>query len=96
MCLSVLSCGSGESDEDNISFSKRIESSSITSKDNSITFDPLQTEQSHYGINMAVAKQADISIYKKYVTYYTILIMGMKYNFHCSLFFFLCFCMINT
>jgi len=62
--MSVLSCGSGESDED-ISFSKRIDSMSIASKDNSITFDPLQTEQSIYGINLSVTKPAEIAIYKK-------------------------------
>lgn len=59
-----LSCGSGESDED-ISFSKRIESMSITSKDNSIIFDQLQTDQNNYGINLAIAKPSEIAIYKK-------------------------------
>uniref|UniRef100_A0A2S2PUL1 Polyphosphoinositide phosphatase n=2 Tax=Schizaphis graminum TaxID=13262 RepID=A0A2S2PUL1_SCHGA len=63
---SSSSCGSGESDED-ISFSKRIDSTSIVSKDNSIIFDPLQTEQSIYGINLAVTKPAEIAIYKKYI-----------------------------
>jgi len=62
--MSVSSCGSGESDED-ISFSKRIDSTSIASKDNSITFDPLQTEQSIYGINLSVTKPSEIAIYKK-------------------------------
>lgn len=60
----VISCGSGESDED-ISFSKRIESGSIASKDNSITFDHLQAEQSNYGINLATAQPSEIAIYKK-------------------------------
>lgn len=69
-----LSCGSGESDED-ISFSKRIESISIASKDNSLTFDPLQIEQSNYGINLALAKPTEIAIYKKYniILFYKIL-----------------------
>ncbi|VVC42223.1 Hypothetical protein CINCED_3A001710 [Cinara cedri] len=62
---SSSSC-SGESDDD-ISFSKRIESMSITSKENSINFDHIQTEQNYYGINMAVTKSADIAIYKKYI-----------------------------
>lgn len=38
---------------------------SIASKENSITFDQLQFEQNHYGINLAVAKPSDITIYKK-------------------------------
>ncbi|XP_025420076.1 polyphosphoinositide phosphatase isoform X2 [Sipha flava] len=63
---SSSSCGSGESDED-ISFSKRIECGSIPSKDNSITFDPLQPEHSNYGINLALAQPSEIAIYKKYI-----------------------------
>lgn len=65
--LFVFSSGSGESDDD-ISLSKRIESTSIASKDNSITLDPQQIEQNFYGINLAVIKPADIAIYKKYFT----------------------------
>lgn len=76
----LLSCGSGESDDDNISFSKRIESASVASKDNSITFDPIQTEQSIYGINLAITKPAEIAIYKKYFYYYTIIVV--KYNYY--------------
>lgn len=62
----LFSCGSGESDDD-VSLSKRIDSASIASKDNSITFDPLQAEQNNYGINLAVAKPTEIAIYKKYI-----------------------------
>lgn len=63
----VFSCGSGESDDD-ISLSKRLESTTIASKDNSITLDPQQIEQNYYGINLAATKLADIAIYKKYFT----------------------------
>lgn len=65
MCIQfVFSCCSGESDED-ISFSKRIDSLSIASNENSITFDHQQFELNQYGINLAVVKPANIAIYKK-------------------------------
>jgi len=38
---------------------------SIASKDNSITFDQLQTEQNNYGINLTTAKPSELAIYKK-------------------------------
>lgn len=38
---------------------------SVASKDNSIIFDQLQTEQNNYGINLAKAKPSEIAIYKK-------------------------------
>lgn len=60
----VFSCCSGESDDD-FSFSKRIDSLSIASKENSITFDHLQFEPNQYGINLTAIKPADIAIYKK-------------------------------